>query len=196
LINNFIDIHSNWYNNAYFLCLPIIGGISGHTLGYLNIYIDAINKTKLSGKTFNVSMEIMRAIMLGALIGNKRHHSYDEVMTASVMIPDGEGGFMSYNPEGFYRDVLNSSEPLIKNVASQALDALIYDIDNPPENSTLYYVKQRWNYNGVAKVLKEYVQDTKNLNDTLEALTLISGTSLMSSTTSLVFLLLLTRFIF
>jgi len=122
LVDEFKNKHTDWYGEARRSFKPIVGGISGHTLGYLNLYSDA----QMQYPQFNPqwpSMEALRAAMLGALIGDKRHHSYDEVMAAS----DGMPYRTSYGQSQlhyFYRidyeDVLKSGDSKIKSAANKA----------------------------------------------------------------------------
>ncbi|MFN7221512.1 MAG: DUF4157 domain-containing protein [Burkholderiales bacterium] len=122
LVNEFKDKHADWYREARGSFKPIVGGISGHTLGYLNLYSDA----QMRYPQFDArwpSMEALRAAMLGALIGDKRHHSYDEVMAASDGMPYRESygqNQLHYFRRLTYGDVIDSGVPQIKSAASKA----------------------------------------------------------------------------
>ncbi|HEY4319206.1 MAG TPA: DUF4157 domain-containing protein [Herbaspirillum sp.] len=122
LVKEFEDKHGDWFQQAKRAHKPIIGGMSGHTLGYLNLYSEA----QMRAPTYDPgwpSMEALRASMLGALIGDKRHHSYDEVMAASVGMPyrrSNSVASLHYFFRGDYDDVLQSGEPKIKSVAKKA----------------------------------------------------------------------------
>lgn len=104
----FVSKHGTWHSNAMQNHKPIIGGMSGHTLGYLNLYKDA---PKEAGYPADApTMEYLRAITFAGLVGNKRHHSYDEVMAASTGIagkPDDAP--RSYRVKAGYNDVLQST---------------------------------------------------------------------------------------
>jgi hypothetical protein len=128
LKNDFIGKQQAWYESAYENYKPIIGGVSGHTLGYLNLYRSAIDKWHLQNRhqrhalPDHPSLETFRGIMLAALIGNKRHHSYDEVMTASVgakfALAEGDG--LQYKDRAGYGDILRSSDPILRQCAQRA----------------------------------------------------------------------------
>ena len=170
IIKEFVDKHKKWYDDAKKHHKPIIGGISGHTLGYLNLYEEAL---KIAKEKFQKegeenakkkaeenagenagnqvknpqelpAMETLRAIMLGALIGAKQHHSYDEVMTASHGIPDhGEGGNLEYKFPDSYKDVLDSNKEKIKNAAEKAREKTKKYVNDPKSNSVLDMVKNK-----------------------------------------------------
>lgn len=164
LLDEFEKKHAEWYEKAKKYHKPIIGGISGHTLGYLNLYEEALAKAKekknqtgqsgqasQSGQTSQDSqpkkhptMETLRAIMLGALIGDKRHHSYDEVMTASHGIPTHEegGGTLQYKHPESYKDVLESGEAEIKKAAEAARKKTGDSVDNPEKNTVLHIIRE------------------------------------------------------
>lgn len=124
---DFEQKHRDWHDYAMGNQLPIIGGISGHTLGYLNLYRSAREANPEAAAALP-SMERMRFLMMGALIGTKRHHSYDEVMTASHMMPDGADKrvLLQYESklhagEHPYADVLFSGDAAVRNTARAAL---------------------------------------------------------------------------
>jgi hypothetical protein len=172
----FQSLHQAWYDKSWNALLPIMGGISGHTLGYLNLYADAIKSDP--SHQLPVSMEVFRACMLGGLIGTKRHHSYDEVLVASVGMPDGKGANMTYWSDGFYYDIENAIDAAIRAAGAKATELLLNDIENPPVNSTLYILN--WECPGWGKWIKAalnpYVRGTANLATTLEALQQMSST--------------------
>jgi len=122
LVKEFEDKHRDWFLQAKDSHKPIIGGMSGHTLGYLNLYSDAQMKAPRYDPQWP-SMEALRAAMLGALIGDKRHHSYDEVMAASDGMPyrtSFGSASLRYFFRSCYLDVLDSSDSKIKSVAAKA----------------------------------------------------------------------------
>jgi hypothetical protein len=147
--------HTEWFIKTKEFNKPILGGISGHTLGYINIYKAALEKiiatqsdphSPESLKEISVkdlpSLEIMRAIMMGGLIGNKRHHSYDEVMTASHNIPIPHPTIereskMSYKYPFNYADLFDSSIQQIRNVAETAWNETMNNIIQPNRHSVL-----------------------------------------------------------
>jgi hypothetical protein len=81
----------DWFATAKLFNKPITAGPSGHTLGYLNLYRDAYDADESKPKEERVqfekpTLEKARLVMLASLIGNKEHHSYDEVLIASAGI--------------------------------------------------------------------------------------------------------------
>jgi len=151
--NELREKHTEWFIKIKEVNKPILGGISGHTLGYINVYKAALEKiiatqsdphSPESIKEISVkdlpSLEIMRAIMMGGLIGNKRHHSYDEVMSAShnIPIPHSEKeSKMSYKYPYNYADLFDSSIPQIRNVAETAFNETMNNVKQPNRHSVL-----------------------------------------------------------
>jgi len=123
LLNDFVEKHTNWHNNAIDSHKPIIGGISGHTLGYLNMYAEALNKSTPEERDGLPSMETLRAVMLAGLIGFKRHHSYDEVMAASTAV-SVDSGRLSYSMPAGYSDVFSADDQHIVDCANRAKRAV------------------------------------------------------------------------
>lgn len=89
--------------------------------------------------------------MLALLTGDRRHHSYDEVMCGSHAIPDHHRSHLipghhtewrlKYNFPTSYNDVLWSAHPKVKNSAERALNATIEQIKEVPKNSVLQQLK-------------------------------------------------------
>lgn len=117
----FEKLHGQWHADAMVNFKPIVGGISGHTLGYINLYDEALSKVPENERAQYPTPEQMRAIMLAGLIGTKRHHSYDEVMSASTSTLSDSVPAQSYQHPNSYEDVLNSEDPLIREAAGKAL---------------------------------------------------------------------------
>ncbi|HEY1040380.1 MAG TPA: DUF4157 domain-containing protein [Bacteroidia bacterium] len=145
----FQEKHQAWYDNVRASHKPIIGGMSGHTLGYLNLYEEALRNTPESERANYPSMETLRACMLGALVGDKQHHSYDEVMAASHGFPTYKGsGTLKYEDKHGYGDVLFSGNTAIKNAALQAYSETYNAITTPEPNSVLLLLKKNVYKNG------------------------------------------------
>lgn len=143
---DFVDKHGGWYESAMQHHKPIIGGISGHTLGYLNLYQEARNRQmgqdagapaqngekRMPPQGSALAMqgadgptpEVMRAVMLAGLVGTKRHHSYDEVLAASHQMGD-EHNRLQYGDRAGYDDVLHSDNFNIRNCAAQAREQAV-----------------------------------------------------------------------
>lgn len=154
LVDEFVSKHSDWFSNAKRSFKPIVGGISGHTLGYLNLYSDAQMKHPAFDPHWP-SMEALRAAMLGALIGDKRHHSYDEVMAASDGIPYRTSygtSTLHYFHRLSYEDVLTSSENEIKSTAKRA-----------QEQTKIDAIMMASNTNTVAKTILNLVGHDKGI---------------------------------
>jgi hypothetical protein len=117
----FERLHGEWYTDAMANFKPIVGGISGHTLGYVNLYDEALSKVPENERAQYPTPEQVRAIMLAGLIGTKRHHSYDEVMSASTATISDSIPPESYQHPNSYEDVLKSEDPLIRECAEKAL---------------------------------------------------------------------------
>ena len=105
---------------------PIISGPSGHTLRYLNFWVEKRNQAKQSGGTeLNTneypSLQAARLVMLGNLMPPKMHHSYDEVMTASIGIKGNDSSeSLSYNHKENYEDLQEQKETDAKPIADRA----------------------------------------------------------------------------
>lgn len=134
LKTEFIEKHGAWHDKAMKHNKPIIGGMSGHTLGYLSLYRDALSQSDAPQN--EPSLEYLRALMLAGLVGQKRHHSYDEVMTASVGIGVGEHK-LGYRSEASYQDLLQSDEPEIRQAAEQAFEGITEDFTRQGNRSVL-----------------------------------------------------------
>lgn len=117
----FERLHGDWHEDALANFKPIVGGISGHTLGYMNVYDEALSKVPENERAQYPTPEQVRAIMLAALTGTKRHHSYDEVMSASTATMNDSIPAESYQHPNSYEDVLKSEDPLIRESAEKAL---------------------------------------------------------------------------
>lgn len=113
--------HGDWHASAMAHHKPIQGGMSGHTLGYLNLYGEALGQVDPAERHRYPSMETARAVLLVGLIGNKRHHSYDEIMaasTAAALAP--EELRLKYEGQQGYADVFEAKDPHIVAAAHAA----------------------------------------------------------------------------
>ena len=80
-----------WVEKAMELGKPVISGPSGHTLRYLNHYAmckEMVGYSK-SGVAGWPTLAEARLVMLANLMPPKNHHSFHEIMLASVGITDG-----------------------------------------------------------------------------------------------------------
>ena len=121
LQKEFEDKHRSWHEEAMANAKPIVGGMSGHTLGYMNLYNEALDKVEPSKRGEYPTPERLRAIMFAGLIGTKRHHSYDEVMSASTGTGNDSIPPESYRHPNSYKDVLESPDEMIRECAENAL---------------------------------------------------------------------------
>ncbi|MFC3469335.1 hypothetical protein ACFOHT_05620 [Massilia oculi] len=139
LREDFLRSHESWYRSAHANHRPIVGGMSGHTLGYLNLYKDALIHAmdKLKADPGELpSLEFMRVVMLAALVGQKRHHSYDEVMAASQGISDGRVT-LEYKDRTGFRDLLESGDRQIAQIAGKVLGEAVDGYDANQSGSVL-----------------------------------------------------------
>ena len=143
-----VDLHTDWFKKCKAAHKPIIGGMSGHTLGYLSIYKNAVESLlKKGGNAEGLpSLDTFRAIMLAALIGNKRHHSYDEVFSAAAAMPDPvTNKVLKYAHRNSYADVFKSDDEHVRKAANHALKQTIEDVENPePKITVLDYIRKNY----------------------------------------------------
>ncbi|MDD2114529.1 hypothetical protein NP554_22365 [Pseudomonas asiatica] len=102
---------NQWVLDAVAHGKPVLSGPSGHTLRYLNHY--AMCRELLSyDKDIDISqiptLEEARLVMLGNLLPPKNHHSYHEIMLASVGVFDGEAA-LGYSNKLNYDDLKSTS---------------------------------------------------------------------------------------
>lgn len=97
---------NKWVYEAIVHGKPVTSGPSGHTLRYLNHYAMCSEMHNLSGSnTVNApSLEEARLVMLANLIAPKEHHSYHEIMLASIGVYNGVD-VLEYNHKGSYDDL-------------------------------------------------------------------------------------------
>ncbi|HEX6703370.1 MAG TPA: hypothetical protein VF169_01315 [Albitalea sp.] len=135
LMERFVRLHTEWYDDARTNHLPIVGGLSGHTLAYLNLLAAAMEKASDEGistlaRNLEVAglyeddrqgvMEVLRAIMLGGVTGNKRHHSVNEVLAPSTSILVKGEQVLQHRDAGGYLDLFESRNPKIKECVEHA----------------------------------------------------------------------------
>ena len=162
ILAEFESKHADWYENAYNNQKPIVGGISGHTLAYLNLYAAALKEVNAEDRGGYPSPEMLRAALMAGLIGHKRHHSYDEVMTASTAV-DFEPR-LTYVDRAGYSDLFNSGDPDVKKSAAVALSEVKQDYFLIKDKSVFKEIGDRVDAAGlesVQNVLRSYM-DTIN----------------------------------
>lgn len=111
--------HTAWHEAALTHHKPIIGGMSGHTLGYMNLYADALSRLSVEERAKAPKMETLRGIMLAGLVGTKLHHSTDEVFSASTSVDSPTPP--NYRHRFSYADLFHSTD---QKIALSAVDAL------------------------------------------------------------------------
>jgi len=101
---------NQWVREAIACGKPVISGPSGHTLRYLNHYAMCKEMLRLSGEDVSSypSLAEARLVMMANLMPPKNHHSYHEIMLASVGISDGEE-MLAYDYKRDYTD-LNATD--------------------------------------------------------------------------------------
>jgi hypothetical protein len=101
---------NQWVLGAIVHGKPVVSGPSGHTLRYLNHYAMCIRMLALSGTDVRdfPSLADARLVMLGNLLTPKNHHSYHEIMLASVGVDNGLGEVLHYDHHADYTDLESS----------------------------------------------------------------------------------------
>lgn len=97
---------NQWVFEAIVHGKPVTSGPSGHTLRYLNHYAMCVEMLRLSGSNVDdfPSLDEARLIMLANLMAPKEHHSYHEVMLASIGVFDGVDS-LEYKYKNSYEDM-------------------------------------------------------------------------------------------
>jgi hypothetical protein len=138
----------------------------------LNIYKNALEN--IIGKKRNIdklpSLETLRGIMFAALIGNKRHNLYDEVMAAYHSMPDPvTGKVFAYTFRNSYGDLFSSNDENIRLPAREAIKKTLEDIDRTDNDRTvLSFLKRRVfvgkdkEYKKLLELVKDYVKPNKD----------------------------------
>lgn len=125
-------VKDQWIKDTIKAGKPIISGPSGHTLRYLNFWTEKRNEQKDSEDrnlrpqevTTWPSLEEARLVMMANLMPPK-HHSYDEIMTASIGITDKtgqSGNSLAYRYKSSYKDLKEHQSPAAKTIAEKAYD--------------------------------------------------------------------------
>jgi hypothetical protein len=97
---------NKWVFEAIVHGKPVTSGPSGHTLRYLNHYAmcsEMHNLSSAASKDFP-SLEDARLVMLANLMAPKDHHSYHEIMLASIGVYDGVD-VLEYKNKESYDDI-------------------------------------------------------------------------------------------
>lgn len=110
-----------WIKDTVTAGKPIISGPSGHTLRYLNFWAEKRNENIIDAQKHEEwpSLEAARLVMMADLLP-PRHHTYDEVMTASIGIKDNATSPLKYNNKASYNDLLIHDQPDAKPIARKA----------------------------------------------------------------------------
>jgi hypothetical protein len=122
---------AKWIQEAIGFNKPIISGPSGHSLRYLNHWASVRMRyykviSGLGGNTGNLikilpSLAEARLVMMGNLMPPKNHHSYHEIMLASIGISDGIDT-LQYNHKDSYEDL--EETPVGRRAFERAIEAL------------------------------------------------------------------------
>lgn len=116
-------VKDQWIEDTVKAGKPIISGPSGHTLRYLNFWAEKRNDEKAREKgniTDWPSLEAARLVMMANLMP-ARHHSYDEIMTASIGIKDEASDALKYQHKSSYED-LNKQKGDAEQIAKTAYE--------------------------------------------------------------------------
>lgn len=119
-------VKDQWIADTVAAGKPIISGPSGHTLRYLNFWAEKRKKENEHGPIDAdwPSLEAARLVMLADLLP-PRHHSYDEVMTASMGIADTtgvNGNSLKYKHKSSYEDLNQHEDETAKVIAEKAFN--------------------------------------------------------------------------
>lgn len=119
-----IDNEKNrWIHDTVKAGKPIISGPSGHTLRYLNFWAEKRNEadpSEVNDTKKWPSLEAARLVMMANLMPPK-HHSYDEIMTASIGIKDNTSSALNYSIKTSYGDLnVGHDQKDAKHIAQQA----------------------------------------------------------------------------
>lgn len=97
---------NKWVYEAIVYGKPVTSGPSGHTLRYLNHYAMCSEMHNLSNSMLGKmpSLQEARLVMLANLMAPKDHHSYHEIMLASIGVFNGEE-VLEYNNKDSYADI-------------------------------------------------------------------------------------------
>lgn len=101
---------NKWVFEAILHGKPVTSGPSGHTLRYLNHYAmcSEMHSLSITGLKELPSLEEARLVMLANLMAPKDHHSYHEIMLASIGAYNGVD-VLEYNHRGSYDDLSSTS---------------------------------------------------------------------------------------
>lgn len=115
-------VKDQWIEDTVAAGKPIISGPSGHTLRYLNFWAEKRNEENREGGNIDdwPSLEAARLVMMANLMPPK-HHSYDEVMTASIGIKDNVSDALKYQHKSSYED-LNKQKGDAEQIAKTAYE--------------------------------------------------------------------------
>lgn len=135
-------VKDKWIDDTVAAGKPIISGPSGHTLRYLNFWAEKRNENIVDAQKHEEwpSLEAARLVMMADLLP-PRHHSYDEVMTASIGIKDNVSDALKYQHKSSYEDLkeeLHTDKTVAGKIAQDALDnsgAAAITTNNDLENS-------------------------------------------------------------
>lgn len=173
-------VKDQWIEDTVKAGKPIISGPSGHTLRYLNFWAEKRNEadpTEVNDTEKWPSLEAARLVMMANLMPPK-HHSYDEIMTASIGIKDSVGPALEYHRKTSYRDLLfyhtqDDANPIAKNAFKES-DAR--SIDNDDNDGIDISIKQDIDARKDLPKLKADLQkvlstaDAQKIRDAIEVL--------------------------
>ncbi|WDE07831.1 hypothetical protein SG34_013670 [Thalassomonas viridans] len=117
-----------WASEAIRRNRPVISGPSGHSLRYLNFWAECRRLYIYKDERYDQilpSLEDARLVMMANLLPPKNHHSYHEIMCASIGVSDGVNT-LAYLHQSSYDDLENG--PLY---GKQALDTALLALNNP-----------------------------------------------------------------
>lgn len=119
-----------WISDALDNFKPIISGPSGHTLRFLNYWAWVREQARNASKQMDdyPSLAEARLLMMANMMPPKNHHSYHEIMSASIGITDGVEVLGYAHPED-YTDLRDDTD-LGRKLFGEM------DFENAPEHTT------------------------------------------------------------
>lgn len=135
-------VKDQWIEDTVAAGKPIISGPSGHTLRYLNFWAEKRNDNIAKAQNWP-SLEAARLVMMANLLP-PRHHSYDEVMTASIGIKDEASNALEYKYKSSYKDMLEQhgeAREIAENAHEKAYNTVYADLEEEQRDA----LKERTN---------------------------------------------------
>lgn len=122
VVQQAVSAANAWIRSAVENHRPIYTGVSGHIVSYSYFFLS--NAKKDCTRVDHPNLEQLRLTLLADLIGSNQHHSYDECMFSSHGLTH-DGQTLRYNDRSGYRDIINSTDPIVRRVGNELTAAAI-----------------------------------------------------------------------